>query len=175
MQSNRKDHAFTFHVHSRAAEKLALRLYGFTRAIWPEPWFELPQHFAVEELFEFSFHAYRASELAGLLDLRIDMKPVSTQLYNINGLESFDWLFDYHYALNRIRHNTSFKFGKSNPPINSKLFTHEKNVMAGFLVVATERFPSEVAIPFFPLLYYFLQEIRPKISAYKKSLDEVHQ
>lgn len=165
-----KDHAFTFNVHGKAAERLALRLYGFARATWPEQWFTLPQHHAVEELFEFSFHAYRASELAELLDLRIDMEPISRKFFAIDQISGYEWVLDYHYALNRLRHNTSFKFGKSNPPKSYKIYTKEKNIMAGFCVVATKMFPQEVAIPFFPLIFTFLNEIRPKIVAYKKAL-----
>jgi len=169
MCSKSKDMAFTFTVHGKAAERLALRLYGFSNAVWPEEWFELPQHHAVEELFEFAFHAYRASELSGLLDLRLDMQPLATSLYKFDDIEEFDWLFDYHYALNRLRHNKSFKFGKANPRKGSAIFANNRNVAAGFFVVSTEQFPNEVAIPFFPLVFTFLDVLRPRLVEFRKA------
>ncbi len=101
------------------------------------------------------------------------MKPISETLYSTENQTEYEWLFDYHYALNRLRHNTSFKFGRSNPPEDSRLFSEEKNMMAGFIVVATQQFPKEVAIPFFPLVFTFLQDVRPEIKKYQKSITQL--
>ena len=54
------------------------------------------------------------------------MEPISRKFFAIDQISGYEWVLDYHYALNRLRHNTSFKFGKSNPPKSYKIYTKEK-------------------------------------------------
>jgi len=148
-------------AHQRAAERHAFSLSAFSQSVWPEEWYRQPQKRVVEELFEFSFHAYRVNEFTGIKSGKFDMKELSQSIMEIDQNDLYPWLFDYHYALNRIRHCVSFKFGSLNPPRGRQMWAKNKNVMAGFVVVSSAQEKIEVAIPLFPIAATFLHFVRP--------------
>ncbi len=101
--------------------------------------------------------------MLGILSERIDISEGGTVSFQKN--EGINWLFDYHHAINRVRHCVSFKFGNSNPPESRQLFRENKNIMGAFVRVVSDKYPlDEVDIPVFALAFTYLQRVRPKVA-----------
>lgn len=146
--------------HHRVAQRLAHRLYSFSSAIWPEAWYDIAHNDFTDDFLGFCMHAYRVSEILGVLSERIDISNGGTVMFADS--EDANWFFDYHQCLNLVRHSTQIKHIKANA--QRKIFAFDENIMAGGYRVSSDRHPDDHDIPVFALAISYLQYIRPKVA-----------
>ena len=155
-------------IHITQARTRALRLFGFTSAVFPSEWKNQWIETIVPDLLEFAFHARKVNEFCGFMNEKFS--PIDTKLVVISDGNPGQWETSYRNALNALMHMNSFVIGNAHADHRRIFMASEANLITTYIQVATDKFPT-TTISIFGLVNCFLSEVIPEIRSRHPNLE----
>jgi hypothetical protein len=147
-------------IHIERARSKALRLFAFSGSVYPAEWGGPYIELIVPDLFEFAFHARRINQICGLE--KFTFPDINKLLVKISEGDPGDWETNYQYALNRLVHAKTFKFGNAHADHRRLFLKSEANLIPLYVRIETDQ--REIAsISIYGLIDCFLSFVIPEI------------